>query len=535
MNKYQKQNNTCFAGALICILISTVFAVALQFFKGDVLDLAIAGDTPAAIRRAALLLVFILCEILFYYCYRQCGARFVTGCTKLLKRDIFKSILQRDFVKYKEHQQGEYIARYTNEADLIKARRFQMLPMLWEILFKIILVSIALFVLDWRIALITIALLTTPLYVPRLIQGRLQKAQTEYLKAVEENLAKVNDWLSGFEIIKNFSVETKIIARFDETNRRSMEKLLKDTTLGATSQLITTLISYLSYFVILVCAALLVLKGTFTAGSFFVAIGMIDQLSYPLISLAEIIRQLIAVRPSCKAMERFLQDGFQCGHGRLLAEVTREIRYKNVSFSYSEGRPVLRHFDFTAQKGKRYLIKGPSGCGKTTVINLLLRYYDVNDGSIEIDGVPVSSYSSTYGCITVVRQEAVLFQDSLRNNLTMYEDISDDQLMDLLRRLGLEKFANAAALAETVKEDGANLSGGEKKRICLARALLRDTDVLILDEPLANLDDVTASRIEDLLLSIHGKLLFVVSHQFTDTKLSSFDRVLILPQPQPLL
>ncbi len=95
MNKYQKQNNTCFAGALICILISTVFAVALQFFKGDVLDLAIAGDTPAAIRRAALLLVFILCEILFYYCYRQCGARFVTGCTKLLKRRSSPGLMRR--------------------------------------------------------------------------------------------------------------------------------------------------------------------------------------------------------------------------------------------------------------------------------------------------------------------------------------------------------------------------------------------------------------------------------------------------------
>ena len=207
MKKYQKHNSAYFVGALVCILISTVFAVVLQFFKGDVLDHAIAGETQATIKYAVLLIAFILGEVLFYFGYRQFSARFVVGSTKLLKRDIFESIIKRSYVDYKLLPQGEYIAKYTNEADTIKGRRFQMLPMFWEILFKIVFVSAALFVLDWRIALITIGLLTTPLYIPKLIEKRLQKAQTEYLKAVEANLAKVNDWLSGFEIIKNFSIE----------------------------------------------------------------------------------------------------------------------------------------------------------------------------------------------------------------------------------------------------------------------------------------------------------------------------------------
>ena len=393
---------------------------------------------------------------------------------------------------YKTTPQGEYIAKYTNEADTIKARRFQLLPLFWEILFKIIFVSLALFRLDWHLALITIVLLTTPLYIPKLIEKRLQNAQNAYLKAVEANLAKVGDWLSGFEIIKNFSIERKILSKFDDTNDLTMDKLLRDLTLGAVSQLITTLISYLSYFVVLICATWLVLQGDFSAGTFFVAIGMIDQLSYPLI------------------------------------ELVREIRYRNVSFAYPDEKPVLENFSFQAQKGRRYLIKGPSGCGKTTAINLLLRYYDVTDGSIEIDGVPLCEYCSTYDCITVVRQETVLFHDSLRNNLTMYRDIPDETLVETLQTLGLDKFAKKDALDAMVTENGANLSGGEKKRICLARALLRDTDVLILDEPLANLDDATAGMIEDLLLSIEGKLLLVVSHQFSEKKLPSFDDVLNL-------
>lgn len=528
MKKYTRKNSAYFVGALVFVLISTVFAVILQFFKGNILDYALAGDAVTTIRYAALLILFILGEVLFYYGYKRASARFSVGCTRLLKRDIFKSILRQDYVVYKEKQQGEYVAKYVNEADMIKSRFFQMRPLFWEILLKIILVSVALFVLDWRIAVITILLLTTPLYVPKLIEKRLQKAQAEYLRSVEENLARVNDWLSGFEIIKNFSIERQILSGFDTSNTLAMDKLLRDAILGATAQLITTLISYLSYFIVLAYSAWLVLSGAFSAGSFFVAIGMIDQLSYPLISLAEIIRRLVAIKPSCAAMEQFVSQGDKAADGKPFVSVEKEIRYDNVSFGYTHDRPLLQDFCFTAQRNKKYLLKGPSGCGKTTAVNLLLRYYDVTEGKITIDGAPISQYGTTYGAITIVRQEAILFQDTLRNNLTMYSDVGDDRLIETLKSLGLDRFANLQALDTVITENGANLSGGEKKRICLARALLRDTSVLILDEPLANLDEAVTRKIEDLLLAISEKLLLVVSHQFSEEKLCLFDDVIIL-------
>ena len=528
MKKYQRQNGACFAGAMVSVLISIAFSVVLQFFKGDVLDNALAGAAPEALRYAILLIACILSEVLFYFVYKRFTARFVAGCARLLKRDIFESILRRGYVSYRQLAQGEYIAKYVNEADMIKTRRFQMLPLFWEILFRIVFVSAALFILDRRIALVTIGLLTTPLYIPKLIEKRLQKAQAEYVKSMEAVLSRISDWLNGFEIIKNYSVERAILRQFDEANDLAMDKLLRDSTLGAVSQLITSLISYLSYFVVLAVGAWLVLKGDFTAGSFFVAIGMIDQLSYPLISLAEIIRQLISVRPSCQAMERFVREGSERPEGKHLSELKSGIRYDHVSFAYPNAQPILNDLDLEIRKGKRYLIQGPSGCGKTTAVNLLLRYYDVTGGSIEIDGMPLSAYDSTYDLMTVVRQEAVLFRDTLRHNLTMYRDIGDDRLMQVLQDLGLGKFASVQALDGPVAENGANLSGGEKKRICLARALLRDTDVLILDEPLANLDEAAAQKIEDLLLSIEGRTMLVVSHQFSEWKLSGFDGILTL-------
>ena len=525
MKIYQKHNSRYFIGALITILISTVFAVTLQFLKGDVLNYALAGKLVATVKYASALILFILCEIIFHFLYAKLTAKFVVGCTRELKRDIFVSILGRSYVSYRDNSQGEYLAKFTNEADTIKECRFRMLPMFWEIFFKILFVSAALFILDWRIAIITIALLTTPLYIPKLIEKRLKNAQSEQLSAIEQCLSKVSDWLNGFEIIKNFSVEQKILKRFDEANDHAAEKMLHNATLGAVSQLITTLISYLSYFVVLACSTWLVLRGEFSAGDFFIAIGMIDQLSYPLIMLANILRQLISIRPACASVEKFIQEGKIKKDGLVLFSVKSSICYDHVFFAYPNQPPILKNFTLTAKKGKRYLLKGPSGCGKTTAVNLLLRYYDTEKDCITVDGVPLSHYESTYGCMTVVRQEAILFHDTLRNNLTMYSSIPDERLISILDDLGLQKFATQDALDKIISENGSNLSGGEKKRICLARALLRDTDVLILDEPLANLDAPTASKIEDLLLGIEGKLLLVVSHQFTPEKLQAFDSV----------
>lgn len=526
MKTYHRNNRRHFAAAIVSILISTVLAVVLQFFKGDVLDFAAAGESREAVRSACMLFALILGECLFYYLFQRCSARYAIGCISQLRRDIFDSILRRSYVAYKERPQGEYISKYMTEAESIRDRLFRMKPMLWEILFRIILVSAALFRLDWRIAVITILLLTTPLYIPKLIEGRLQQAQTAYLQAMERNLSRVTDWLSGFEIIKNFSVEGKLRAQFRAINDDAMDKLRRDTQLGAISQLITTLISYLSYFIVLVCATALVLSGDFSAGDFFVAIGMIDQLSYPLISLAGIIRQLLSIRPVCVAMEEFLavpeaEQG--AGHEN---DFKSDIRFRDVSFSYDGRRMILDGFSLTIEKGKRYLLKGPSGCGKTTAVNLLLRYYDADSGRIEIDGTPIGEAGDPYGLMTVVRQEATLFCDSLRHNLTMYRDIPEELLLDVLKHVGLDRLANHQALDSPVTEGGANFSGGEKKRICLARALLRDTDVLILDEPLANLDAAAVDRIEELLLSIPDRTMIVVSHQFSEEKLCHFDRVI---------
>ena len=160
MKIYEYANRRSYRAALLCTLLSSVCAVALQFFKGAVLDHALAGQMEQTLCYALLLIGFILLAVGGYYLFLRFSDRYAIGCISALRRDIFDSILDRDYVSYRAHTQGEYIAKYMTEAETIRDRRFRMKPMLWEILFKVFLVAFALFRLDWRVAVITIGLLT---------------------------------------------------------------------------------------------------------------------------------------------------------------------------------------------------------------------------------------------------------------------------------------------------------------------------------------------------------------------------------------
>lgn len=532
MKSYANKNRGLFVLLSVCCMASAVFAVAVQFLKGEVLDLALTGALSRTGLFALLLLGAILCEVFLYYGYDRVSARFVTGCARDLRYDLMKGVLLQEYPAFLKEGKNAYLARFTNDAELVRGLYFSVLPQFAEILSKVLLVSIALFVLDWRLAILTLFLLTTPLYVPKLIEKRLKSAQSAYKEAVTRHMERITGWLSVFEVMKNFRAEHRILSRYRAVNDELTEADRKNRDLSNTARLISTLLSYLSHFLILAAAAFLVVSGSFSAGDFFIAVGMIDQLSWPLIALSEFVRSLISAKPVCSGLRAFLNTAKETSSKASASALSDGILFDNVRFSYEKENPILKGFSAVVRRGEKVLIRGTSGCGKTTAINLLMRYIEPDGGSIMVDGKSVQEYDDLYDLITLMRQDAVLFCDTLRANLTMYGDCPDEAVLAVLRQVGLSSYANRTALNATVAEDGGNFSGGEKRRLCLARALLRKSAVLILDEPLANLDAATAARVEDVLLDLKDRTVLLVSHSFSEEKLAQFDRVIDLAKEQ---
>ena len=189
---------------------------------------------------------------------------------------------------------------------------------------------------------------------------------------------------------------------------------------------------------------------------------------------------------------------------------------------------IINDLNMKFLRDKQYLLKGVSGSGKTTSVNLLLDYYRPSTGSVKINHIPVNEIKNLNQIITIMRQDAVLFEETLRNNITMYQDIPDEKVISLLSKVGLDRYANHDSLDMVIHEGGTNLSGGEKRRVTLARSIIRETPILILDEPLANLDEKNAKAIESQLLSIKDRTVIIISHQFSSENISKLDEVIEL-------
>lgn len=524
MKKYIKKNRKALSLAFLFSSLAAVFAVKVQFIKGDVLDFALAKSSDKTLIYALYLGLIIVLELVFFYLYDVCKGRFVVHSMKELRSDYFKSILSREYPQFLQEKQGDYLARYTHQMELIENQYFSTLPMLIEILVKIVLVSSFLFILDINLAIVTLVLLTTPLYLPKLVEKALKKAQVDFVSEFEGHLAKVTDWLSGFELIKNFSIVASIREKFEQSNATLMSKNLRKKEMGYLTRSLSALLSYLAHFIILVFAAYLVLKGDFSAGNFFVAVGMIDQLSYPIISVSYFIQDLISIRPVNKSIQEFIDTpSVRTATKEVKIKDFEGIEFERVSFGYKDHEFIFKDLSMKFKKNKRYLLQGMSGSGKTTSMNLLLDYYKMSSGSVKINKFDVSEITNLNQLITVMRQDAILFHDSLRNNIAMYGNVSDEKVIASLKKVALGSYASQDKLDTIISEQGSNFSGGEKRRISLARSLLRERPVIILDEPLANLDDENAKAIESSILEIEDRTIIVISHQFSKVNAAKLD------------
>lgn len=523
MKRYLRPQARWLVCALLLATIAALEAVSVQFIKGHLLDLAISGQKDQTLQRMALLLGVILFEIGCYYLYNRCRGTYQTRVQAQLRSDFFTAQLNKRQGLLDEARQGETLAAYTDQIDTVSRQIFQNFPLLAEIFLKIIIVSVLLFLLDVRIALLTLALATTPLYIPKLVQKHLERAQKAHTEAFSRHLGKVTEWLSGLIVIRNFGASKPILSRFTATNQEIRKKHLEMLKLGYLSQTVSTCLSYLSHFIILAYAAWLVVEGHFSAGDFFIAVGMIDQMSWPILGITYYLQDMIAARPILNTLIKGMAPDQQTEGPHTPIAAVLEIAAREAGFSYPDCPPLFSKLSFQVNAGQKCLITGKSGGGKTTLLGLLTGCCAPTEGHILFNGVPSVQVENLNSLVTVMAQQPMLFEDSLHNNLSMYQKLSDKEMISALKMVNLTSFADTAGLDSLIKEGGKNLSGGERRRICLARSLLRKTPVLILDEPLAEVDPDSVRMIEDLIISLRGVTLFVISHQVSPRFEAAFD------------
>ena len=518
---YMKQ----LVAAVACIVLAAGANLYMPWIIKDMIDKVLMERDMAMLNLIAggIIVVFFFRGVFYYgqsYLVSFVGQRVVID----IREALFEKFQRMPLAYFDRHQTGEIMSYVTND---VQALQNALVDKLIEFVTEasILIGSIVLmFYLDWKLTLIT--LITVPLVgqAMKIFGRKLKKSGT----VIQERLADINSLLqesiAAVRVVKSFVREHYEIERFHRQNELNFQAEMKNVQL---SSLLTPTVEFLAAItvtIILWIGGYEVVQGEITAGSLVAFLTYAVNLANPVKRIGRIYG---AVQRAMAAADRVFDvlDMEETIHDKAgavpLPEIEGRVAVKDVSFSYKEGAPALSHVSLAASPGQLVAFVGPSGAGKSTIANLIPRFYEVSEGSIEIDGHDVRDVTldSLREQIGIVPQETMLFSSSVRENIRYGRlDATDKEIEEAARAANAEEFILQLPQGYETKigERGLNLSGGQRQRIAIARAILKNPRILILDEATSALDTESEKIVQAALDKLMvGRTSFAIAHRLS--------------------
>ncbi|MGA0154327.1 MAG: ABC transporter ATP-binding protein [Flavobacteriaceae bacterium] len=479
-------------------------------------------------------LIFLLKNV-FRYLAAYVLSFLRTGIVKDLQDQLYNKLVELPLSYTKSKRKGDLIARMTSDVKEVEQSIINSFETISREPFTIVLVMLSMFVLSWQLTLFVLLFFPVAGFIIARV-GKSLKAQS--LRAQQETgvfLSFFEETLGKLLVIKSFTAEQSFKRKFEHSTKKLSQIMNRVIQRNALASPLSEFLGVLVVLVVLWYGGSLVLRGDslLSPQEFMGYIGLFYTIINPVKLLTTVNYNLKKGKP---ALERILEiidtsspllDPVQAVPFRF----EQEIRFNKVSFGY-DNEPILEEFNLTVKKGETLAIVGTSGSGKTTMVQLLSRFYDVNSGSITIDGVDLRDFkkSALRKHIAFVTQEAMLFNESVTNNIALGEA---DALLSTVK-LAAEK-ANAAPFVDQLEhqyemvlgDDGNRLSGGQKQRIAIARAFFKDAPILVLDEATSALDTESEREVQFALDSIQkDRTTFIIAHRLSTVQKA--DRIIVL-------
>ena len=475
--------------------IDLFFTMKFQLWKGQLLDTALGKTAYSLYTLMLLCLGAMVFASLFSYLYSLVKSKLVVTAEADLRKTYFDALLKKTMGEYINIPEGKISADYTDKIDVISGQYFYVWTALTDNALIFSVTVITLLTINIQAAIVTVLLLMIPLIVPTVLKKILAKVSKEKMEAVEKHFSAVRTWLKGIDIIKVFSCEQYIIFRYDKINEFLRKKQMDAINVSCLEIGVSFFVSAIVNLLMTAYCAYYVYKGVFSIGEFYTIMSLIGILSRPMYWTATLLKTFFSSRPVRDAMIEFIDAKTETGEIGNLNEFN--IDAVGLSFSYNE-KKVLNNTDFTFKQNEKILILGESGSGKSTIMRLLLGMYAPDSGSLTIGRAAPKKID---------------------------KDISEERVKDVLDSLGLNKYTQDKYLKETVIGETYGFSGGEKKRISIARAVLHKRPIMIFDEPLANIDNENIERVKKIIFDIKDSTVIIISHIADAETKKMFDRI----------
>lgn len=458
----------------------------------------------------------------------------IQNTAKALRSDIFAKIHKLPMGYFAKTSKGDVLSRVTNDVDTIGQSLSQSVGTLISSITLLIGSLIMMFLTN--ISLTITAILSTLLgFIFSII---IMKTSQKYFKAQQEYLGKLNghieEMYAGHTVVKAYNGEDRAISTFNELNQTLQNSAFMSQALSGLMMPSMMFIGNFGYVCVCVVGALLAIDGYITFGVIVAFMVYIRLFTQPLGQIAQGIQNLQAGIASAERVFEFLDESEMLDEShksKTLEQVIGNVEFSNVHFGYNPNKIIINDFSAKAKAGQKIAIVGPTGAGKTTLVNLLMRFYDVNSGDIYIDGVSINDVprEEVQSKFSMVLQDTWIFEGSLRENLIYATpNVSDELLIRATKAVGLHHFATTLESGyDTILNDKLELSQGQKQQITIARAMLADKPMLILDEATSSIDTRTELLIQksmDELMS--NRTSFVIAHRLSTIKNS--DLILVM-------
>lgn len=532
MRKYLFNHKTLLFSNIIFIVLSSTLNVVLAFVLKNIIDTGTTQDIHQFYKVVWFTVGYFLIMIFVEYLTKVLKAHFIKKNMLDIKEDIFTSLLDKEILNFNKANSSNYVSILTNDMKIIEEDYFLSILSIIEHLFLFIIATTALFRINVMIALTVIIIGGIPLIIPHLFQRGIENYKKNFSDNLSNFTVKIQDIFSGFEVIKSFNIEKKIKNEYNKSNFAAEESKYKFTTFSNMVDSISFLFGNLMFLITLGLGSYLTLKNLMTVGTMIAAVQLMNYIVNPVVNVAHKWNKIKSMKLIYEKIQEITYDKVVKDEGLEKEFFNQYIEFKNVVFSYDNDRKVLDGVNIRFKKNGKYAIVGESGSGKSTILKLLTRYYNNYEGEIYIDGTELRRIKSEsiYKLISIIQQNVFMFDGTIKDNIDLYQGYSSHDIDESINLSGLRPVINSLSQGENsnVGENGCNLSGGEKQRISIARAIIKRTPILILDEATSSLDNETSHNIEKSILNLKDLTSIVITHRLSGDLLSKYDGIFVV-------
>jgi ATP-binding cassette subfamily B protein len=441
-----------------------------------------------------------------------------------LRKEISKKINRVPLKYFDSQSYGDVLSRVTNDVDTISSSLNQSIVQVITSFATVIGILIMMLTISFSLTLITILTLPITVILARFIVSKSQK----YYTAQQDSLGTINghieEMYSGHIIIKAFNQEEKAINKFNEINKDLYNSAWKSQFLSGLLMPLINFISNLGYVGVCIVGGYLAIKGRIKVGDIQAFIQYVRQFNQPLAQVANIANILQSTAAAAERVFEFLNEDEEKADIRDTKKIDSlkgNISFNNVIFGYNENKDIIKNFNINIKAGSKVAIVGPTGAGKTTIVNLLMRFYEIKSGSIKIDGIDIKDMkrSNLRNMLGMVLQDTWLFNASIKDNIAYGRlDASDEEIEEAATLAQVDFFIHTLpdGYNMIINEDASNISSGQKQLLTIARAILANPAILILDEATSSVDTRTEVLIQKAMHNLmKGRTSFIIAHRLS--------------------